>query len=147
MEPTEIIQKLLGEFEHLVLRKTWGETSLFFNPANGATHGTYFLTLKEKDGANDKSSQLDREGVFRVSFGLSQKSFQDLFGETPARPGKGGVVSTGHEFTQLDVLMPHPIYAWMNWVQVLNPSQEIWSNSQVLVRESYGLSKTRFEKR
>ena len=147
MEPSEIIENLLGEFEHLVVKSTWGESSLFFNPANSAKHGSYFLTLKEKNGANDNSSQLDREGVFRVSFGISKNSFQDMFGQTPARPGKGRHVSTGHDFTQLDALMPHPIYAWMNWVQVLNPSNQTWTNIQDLVRESYRLSKTRFEKR
>lgn len=147
MEPSEIIGNLLGEFEHLVVKSTWGESSLFFNPANSAKHGSYFLTLKEKNGANDNSSQLDREGVFRVSFGISKNSFQDMFGQTPARPGKGRYVSTGHDFTQLDALMPHPIYAWMNWVQVLNPSNQTWTNIQDLVRESYRLSKTRFEKR
>jgi hypothetical protein len=43
--------------------------------------------------------------------------------------------------------MPHPIYAWMNWLQVLNPSQETWNSNQNLIQESYGLSKARFEKR
>ena len=147
MQPSELIEILLGKFEDLVVKKTWGESSLFYNPGNGAAHGSYFLTLKEKNGANDNSSQLDREGVFRVSFGVSRKSFEELFGKTPVRPSKGGNVSTGHDFAQLDVLMPHPIYAWMNWVQILNPSHQTWIYTQHLVQESYGLSRARLDKR
>ena len=147
MQIDKIVDYLLNRFNHLVVKNTWGETSLFFNPNETSAHGSYFLTIKESDGENDQASNLDRDGIYRVSFGVSRNSYEALFGPKPPRPAKGEVIKTGHDFTQTDLLMPHPIYAWMNWVQVLNPSNQTWSNSQVLVRESYGLSKTRFEKR
>jgi len=67
----EIVDDLLNRFNHLVVKKSWGETSLFFNPKGASAHGSYFVTIKESDGENDKASNLDRSGIFRVSFGLS----------------------------------------------------------------------------
>ena len=119
----------------------------FFYPDRKPTNGSYFLTIKESDGDNDKASELNRDGIFRVSFGVSRDSYEALFGTKPTRPTKGGVVKTGHDFTQTNLLMPHPIYAWMYWLQVLNPSQETWDSIKHLIQESYELSKARFEKR
>jgi hypothetical protein len=143
----EILDDLLNRFNHLSVKRTWGETSLFFNPKGASAHGSYFVTIKESDGENDKASSLDRDDIFRVSFGISRNSYEALFGPKPPRPFKGGVVETGHDFTQTNLLMPHPIYAWMNWLQVLNPSQETWNSNQNLIQESYELSKARLAKR
>jgi len=142
----EILDDLLNRFNHLSVKRTWGETSLFFNPKGASAHGSYFVTIKESDGENDKASSLDRDDIFRVSFGISRNSYEALFGPKPPRPFKGGV-ETGHDFTQTNLLMPHPIYAWMNWLQVLNPSQETWNSNQNLIQESYELSKARLAKR
>jgi hypothetical protein len=147
MKIEEIIDDLISSYNRVHLKKTWGETSLFFNPNEASSHGSYFLTLKESDGKNDKASNLDRDGIFRVSFGVSRSSFEGLFGPKPPRPAKGGVVETGNDFTQTNLLMPHPIYAWMNWLQILNPSTENWHSIQHLIKESYELSKARFTKR
>ncbi|MFM7874880.1 MAG: DUF6194 family protein [Actinomycetota bacterium] len=147
MQIDKIVDDLLNRFNQLVVKKTWGETSLFFNPKGASAHGSYFLTIKESDGENDQASNLDRDDVFRVSFGVSRNSYEALFGPKPPRPARGGVVKTGHDFTQTNLLMPHPIYAWMHWVQVLNPSQETWNSNQNLIQESYELSKARFEKK
>jgi hypothetical protein len=46
-------------------------------------------------------------------------------------------VDTGHDFTELDRLMPHPIYAWMAWVQVLNPSVSTFVQILSLMDEAY----------
>jgi len=66
MQIDEILNDLQSNFCHLIVKKTWGETSLFFNPNDTSPHGSYFLTIKERDGENDQASLLDRDGVFRV---------------------------------------------------------------------------------
>jgi hypothetical protein len=52
----------------------------FYNPDNSLPKGIYFATIKESDGPNDKASNLDREGVFRLSIGIGKKNYQSLFG-------------------------------------------------------------------
>ncbi|MDX1591662.1 MAG: DUF6194 family protein [Balneolaceae bacterium] len=147
MKPEEIIQFITDNFEGVVPKSSWGETSLFYNPGSVLPNGVYFSTLKEKDGDNDKSSQLYRDGVFRLSIGVSKKTFEGLFGARPKRPPKGGIIDTGHDFTALDTLMPHPVYGWMSWVQVLNPGKNTFSELKPLLEEAHSNAVIKFRKK
>ncbi|MEO1396965.1 MAG: DUF6194 family protein [Cyanobacteria bacterium J06634_5] len=147
MTPEAIVNRICGQFIGVVPKASWGETSLFYNPGSVLPNGVYFCTLKEKDGENDKASQLDREGVFRLAIGVPKKSYVSLFGQRPPRPAKGGTVETGHDFTRVNELMPHPIYAWMGWVQVLSPTAETLENILPLLTEAYAASVKKFDQR
>jgi len=146
LQPKDVVDRLTTRFDGLAPKASWGETSLFYNPNLALTNGVYFCTVKEHDGANDKASRLDRNGVFRLALGLTVQRYEQLFGPRPTRPLKGSAVVTDHDFTQLDVVMPHPVYAWMGWVQVLNPSDETFASMQLLFAESYDHVVRRFEK-
>ena len=144
MTPEEILQCCLDRLEGTVPVESWGERGVFYNPGLVRKRGVYVLTVKEKDGANDRASQLDRPGVYRVNFGLRRERFRALFGPQPKRPPKGGVVDTGHDFTALDRLLPHPVYGWMSWVCVLNPSEETFRELWPLMEESWEYAKEKF---
>ena len=111
-------------YDGLNIIDSWGEQTYFYNPGKALKRGTYFMTIKEKNGDNDQASDLDREGVFRLNLGLTKPRFIKLFGQPPKRPGKGKAIEGSWNFTKLDELTPHPVYGWMSWVSVLNPSQE-----------------------
>lgn len=143
----EISDYLTQTHEGLVPTKSWGELSFFYNPAQKLPRGTYFCTLKEKDGDNDKASNLSRLGVFRLNFGLSPQTYEGVFGMRPARPAKGHAVEGAWDFTELDVLMPHPIYAWMGWVCILNPSTAIFETIKPMITNAYEHSVRNFNKR
>lgn len=147
MKPQEIIDRICAEFSGVVPKASWGETSLFYNPGKLLPNGVYFCTIKEKDGENDKASRLDRAGIFRIAIGLTPKSYLHLFGTKPARPAKGGIISTGHDFTVINELMPHPIYGWMCWAQILNPSQEKFEEILPLIAEAHKTAMIKFEKK
>ncbi len=105
------------------------------------------MTIKEKDGDNDKSSNLNRDNVFRVNLGIRKKTFKELFGEIPKRPSAGDIVDMNYDFTEVDKIIPHPVYAWMGWISVLNPSIETFENLKIFIEEAYGFSKEKFSKR
>ena len=147
MTPDDIISSVLKRFSGAVEIASWGERSVFHNPGRALPRGTYFLTIKQHDGPNDRASQLDRKGVFRVNFSVDKPSYERLFGPKPARPSQGGVVNTGHDFTLLNELTPHPTYAWMGWLSVLNPSIETFEELQPLIEESHQRAVAKFEKR
>jgi hypothetical protein len=130
-----------------VLVRAWGEDALFYNPANALKRGVYIMTVKRKDGNNDKASALDRAGIFRLNAGIRPKHFAALFGAIPGRPAAGGVVDMPFDFTQTDVILPHPVYAWMGWVCVLNPSDETFGRFLPLIDEAYECAKEKFAKR
>ncbi len=147
MTPAYISDEICGRFAGVVPKISWGETALFYNPGQRLPHGVYFCTLKQHDGANDKASALDRPGVFRVAIGLAPASYAKLFGKKPARPLKGGYVATGHDFTALNVLMPHPVYAWMGWAQILSPSREQFEEILPLIGEAHAVAVEKFNKK
>lgn len=147
MQPKDIIEKIVKEFDGVVPKASWGETALFYNPGQLLPNGVYFCTIKEKNGDNDKASNLDREGVYRLSIGISKESYASLFGKKPKRPSKGGIIDTGHDFTQSNILMPHPIYGWMSWVQILNPSESKFSEILSLIREAHQNAVGKFNKK
>ena len=147
MTPNEIIEIITTNLNGVKPKSSWGETSLFYNPQNTLPNGVYFCTIKEKDGENDKSSNLSRDNVFRLSIGVPKDTYLSLFGEKPKRPEKGGIVNTGHDFTQVDILMPHPIYAWMSWVCILCPSEGNFKETYSLIKKAHNNAVVKFDKK
>ncbi len=147
MHPEEIIDEICKRLDGLYPKTRWGELSLFYNPGEVLPHGVYFCTIKNHDGENDRASNLDREGVFRLAMGLTPKTYLRLFGPRPARPARGGVVDIACDFTLLNVLMPHPIYAWMGWAQLLNPSRERFEAIFPLIAEAHKAAAVKFKKK
>lgn len=140
MTNNDISDFILSNFSGLKVVDAWGEKSFFYNPNNLLKRGVYFCTLKEKDGANDKASELDRDNIFRVNFGLSKKKFLEIFSTLPTRPSKGNAIDGPYDFRALDVLTPHPIYGWMTWVSILNPSHPSLEILRALINESYQIA-------
>jgi len=140
-------------FDHLTrlddvnVVETWGEISFFYNPGNRLARGTYFATIKDKDGQGDNGSCLDRTEVWRLNLGVSAKTFADLFGAKPVRPKKGKVIEGPWDFGKLDTLTPHPVYGWMGWVAILNPSISSWQSCQSLIEDAHTRARITFAKR
>lgn len=143
----DIISFCLSEFDGLVVDKNWGERGVFYNPDKRLPKGVYVLTFKEKDGANDKASNVNREGVYRLNLGVSKNTFTEMFGVIPKRPLAGEIVSTGHDFTALDQITPHPVYGWMSWIAVLNPSYDTFVKLKPLIAEGVSLAEIKYQKK
>jgi hypothetical protein len=94
----------------------------------------------------DQVSQLDRPGVYRLNCGVNRDTYRALFGAPPARLGPGGVIETEHDFTVLDQLLPHPVYAPQAWISVLNPGEQSWEQVKGLLQEAYSLGVQRHVK-
>ena len=86
-------------------------------------------------------------GVYRVNLGVRKDTFVKLFGAVPKRPGAGGVVEMDYDFSAADCFLPHPVYAWMGWMCVLNPSEETFEALRPYIREAYEYAKEKFAKR
>lgn len=147
MGVNEILHYCLMNFEDSVVVDSWGEKGVFYNPNNQLKRGVYVVTIKEKDGKNDQGSNLNRPDTFRVNLGVQKQTFIELFGELPERPKAGEVVSMDFNFTSVDKLIPHPVYAWMGWISIINPSKESFYKLEPLLQESYEYAKQKFNKR
>jgi hypothetical protein len=137
----------LASLDGVNVVEAWGETSFFYNPGHRLARGTYFATIKDRDGTGDKGSHLNRMGVWRLNLGVGAGTFADLFGARPARPAKGQMIAGPWNFTELDTLTPHPVYGWMGWVAILNPSEGSWDRCRPLIADARERAKVTFEKR
>lgn len=143
----EIMDYVTTHYPGMVVNHNWGERGLFYNPEGRLPKGIYVMTFKEKDGPNDKASNVNREGVYRLNLGLSKQTYAHIFGEIPQRPPAGGIVDTGHHFHMVDKIMPHPVYGWMSWIGVLNPSDRTFERLKPLIDESIAMAKVKYAKK
>ena len=147
VEPDAIAHWLLSTFDGLVEKSAYGERQFFHNPGLVAPMGAYVSTLKLADGPNDRASKLDREGVFRLCFGLERAQYEARFGQRPSRPARGGIIDTGHDFAALDTITPHPVYGWIGWIQVLSPSSVTFETYKPLIKAARETAAAKFAKR
>jgi Family of unknown function (DUF6194) len=143
----DIAAAILALDQGIVFDRNWGERALFYNPGNQLKKGIYIATFKERDGPHDKASHLNHGNRFRLNVGLPKSTYFSLFGPPPFRPSAGNVVTTGHDFAQCDVLMPHPVYGWMSWVGVINPSRSTFEMLLPHLMETIELARQKFKKR
>jgi Family of unknown function (DUF6194) len=148
IDPEEILRELLELDPSLGRERYWGENSIFYNPGRIAPLGVIFASIKDHDGANDSSAKLSRDTVYRFAFCLAKETYAQTFGDIPARPPKGGVVALpDYDPSRLNELMPHPVYAWMRWVQILSPSRARFDSLRPHLDESLELVKARWKRR
>ena len=137
MNIVDIENYIMQTFKDVYPLDTWGEKSFFLNPGKKFKRGTYFATIKKKDGDNDKASKLDRDGVFRLNIGINKEEFLSLFYTMPKRPAKGCFIKGGYDFQALDTILPHPIYGWMSWICILNPSVSRFDECKKYLQVAY----------
>lgn len=129
----------------------WGDSFFFYDPDGNLSPNRRFpfATIVTNDyGDFDRASHLNRPGVFRLNVGVSAETYRSLFGPHPAPPGAAGAVDTGHDFTALDQLLPHPVYAPQSWVCVLNPNAATFEDVvRPLLKEAYEMAVRRHTRR
>jgi hypothetical protein len=148
LDPEELLRELLGFDPALGLEAYYGERATFYNPGRVAPLGVIFASVKDRDGPNDAAARLSRPGVYRLAFGLPPATFAERFGAIPPRPPKGEAVALpAYDLTRLRELTPHPVYAWMSWVQVLSPTAACLDALRPLLAQSLDLVRARWERR
>jgi hypothetical protein len=147
MEEASITRYITDTFEGIdaVSIEATGDVFFFYDP----DHMIPFVTLITNDNY-DQFSNLNRPSVFRLNIGISKKTYNTLFGSRPKPSGAAGVADAGgtSDFTALDQLMPHPVYARMYWVCVLNPGDETFREVvQPLLAEAHEMAVSKYSKR
>jgi uncharacterized protein DUF6194 len=132
MDEEAIIRYITDTFEGVQTVTADGNTFFFYDPERKFP----FATLVTND-AYDQASNLNRPSVFRLNIGISKQTYQSLFGTQTSRSAEGGG-ERGYDFSALDQVMPHPVYARQYWICVLNPSAATFQTAvQPLLAEAY----------
>jgi hypothetical protein len=114
----------------------WGDTFFFHDP-DGTPEARRFpfatLVVKDYDGF-DTASDLDRAGVFRLNIGVGRERFEEVIGHAPA---EHAARREDFDYTALDRLLPHPVYASQGWVCVLNPAAASDAQVRALLTDAH----------
>jgi len=135
MNEALITEYIIDTFPVVETAENFGYTFFFY----GAGRKLPFATLATADNDYDRVSNLDRPGVFRLNIGVGKQTFQTLFGTDK--------IDGGYDFTALDKIMPHPVYAAQCFLCVLNPSDSTFETVRTLLAEAYDLAVRRQRKR
>jgi hypothetical protein len=126
-----------------------GDSFVFYDP-DGITvpeRRFPFITLVTGD-RYDAASWLDRDGgSFRINLGVDRATYQALFGPAPRQAAGQEVIDTGFDYTTPDLVMPHPFYAPMHWVCVVNPAERSQAALADLMRAAHALARERYQAR
>ena len=124
----------------------WGDTFFSYDPEhNEASQRFPFATLVVSDYPGwDTSSQLDRDGVFRLNVAVGRAGYERLIGHPPAAYAEH---SADYDYAELDVLLPHPVYAGQGWISIVNPGPITAALVQRLVADAHELAQRRWWRR
>lgn len=137
MTPASISDYILRTFEHVEVASAYGDLFFFYNPSQGGPNEIYFATVKVSNNDLDKASGLDRLGAFRFNMGVRRATFVKLFGASRSAD-KQGSQATAHDYSQVNTLLPHPVYGGANWICVLNPTVATFEETIApLLKEAY----------
>lgn len=134
LTPDSLLEQVRARYSGLVQTTTWGERVLFYNPQGAMPRGVHFVSLKERDSAHDATSRLDETGGFRLSFAVSAKRYHALFGVTPESHAEATTAQP------IDELAPHPVFGWLSWAAIINPSGSSLERLWPVLDESYALA-------
>jgi Family of unknown function (DUF6194) len=122
----------------------WGDSFFFYDPDDSipADRRFPFATIVIKDYPGfDTASNLDRPGVYRLNLAVGRSRFEELFGFPPAE-------FAGHQdsfdYTVLDQVIPHPVYARQAWVSILVPGERAGDQVSTLIAHAYRRAKDRY---
>jgi hypothetical protein len=115
----------------------WGDSFFFYDPESDIPPERRFpfATIVTKDYAGfDTLSHLNRPGVFRLNIAVGRHRFEDVIGYPPAEHAEHQLQ---FDYTALDLLLPHPVYAVQAWVSILNPGEGTGEQARSLLIEAH----------
>lgn len=103
----------------------WGDTFFFYDPDDDpAARRMPFATIVTKDYPGfDTASNLSRPGVSRLNIAVGRSAVEELTGDV--------------DYTELDRLIPHPVYATQGWVAILNPGERTAGLARRLLTDAH----------
>ena len=100
----------------------WGDTFFFLYDERGQPRKMPFATIVTKDYVGfDSDSNLNRGGLYRLNVDVGKRRVEERWklnlNEWQSARGQ-------FDFTAMNTIFPHPVYATYGWVSIINPERE-----------------------
>ncbi|MCU1443513.1 MAG: erythromycin esterase [Cryobacterium sp.] len=124
----------------------WGDSFIFYDPIGDPTNQRFpFATVVASDYAGfDEASNLNRPGVFRLNIAVGRRAFEDLIGYPANQHPRH---ESAFDYTALDTLFPHPVYATQAWVSIVCPADKTTELVKSLLVGAHALAANRYARR
>lgn len=96
-----------------------------------------FATIVTGDNEYDNFSNLNREGFFRINIGIDKETFNSMFEGLTSKKGMEAYLDIGIDFTEENIIQPHPTYGNSYWICVVNPSDKLFETLKQYLKISY----------
>jgi hypothetical protein len=132
----------------LVTTTDSGDWYLFYDPDGTTVPESRFPFCTIMTGDRyDAASDLDRDAAtYRINLGVGRGSYEALLGPAPRQPAGYEVLDTGADYTATDTVLPHPYYAPLHWVCVVNPRERTRHDVGRLLAEAHGLAARKYRR-
>ena len=122
--PEEITDWIKATYPDTVTASAMGATFFSLDESHWPNFATIVTTDEHDMG---EPSKLSRPGVFRLNIATRKETFRRLV---------GGMESA--DYSALDRILPHPVYAKELWISVLNPSRQTFEEQvKPIIAESH----------
>jgi len=113
----------------------WGDSFIYYDLEGAPLDSRFpFATVVVTNYPGfDEASDLDRDGVFRLNVSAGRQRFTELFGYPPVQHDEH---THDLDYTVLDTVLPHPVYAKQGWVSILNPGELTSDLARTLIVEA-----------
>jgi len=146
-DATALLMAIKRELPGILTTNGQGDSFVFYDP-DGVTVPEKrfpFLTVVTGD-RYDAASNLDRDDrTYRVNLGVDRQTYEDLLGPAPRQAAGYEVIDTGVDYTAADVVLPHPFYAPMHWVCIVNPAERTRSQLAHLIEIAHALAMRQYD--
>lgn len=113
---------------------SWGDAYFYYAPDGTMPARTQpYGTIITKNYPDDDASGLDASDRFRVNVNAGRSLVEDL--------------DADQDPSQVDVLLPHPLYPSSGWVSVVNPAERTSEHLVSLLRRAHDAARARTDRR
>jgi Family of unknown function (DUF6194) len=136
LTPAEITDYIVQTFPGTDVVTALGATFFSVDPEKHWPNFATIVTTDEHDMGN--KSDLAARDMYRLNIGVGRETFLSIAGSRHE-----------YDYTAVDQLMPHPVYAKQRWVCVINPSRKTFAQQiEPLLAEAHAkISRTQTKTR
>jgi hypothetical protein len=124
----------------------WGDSFIFYDPVGDPANQRFpFATLVTRNYSGfDESSNLNRAGIFRLNIAVGRSAFEGLLGYPASKHPEH---EAEYDYTALDTLLPHPVYATQAWISIVSPGPATAEQAKALLADAHRLAAGRYARR